>query len=123
MTHLWAGTVLSLPDLGLRAKEAVRGDGGIGPHAAVLEQRQEDCGRKQEPPRARDRVRQSARASPQGASATLDRVSALLPPRGPLCMRGHLHKAVPTHSTCRLLEGPAHGVRALVQTPVKAPSL
>lgn len=49
VTHTWAGPVLSLPDLGIRSKEAVSGDSSIGPHAAVLEQRQEDCRRKRGP--------------------------------------------------------------------------
>lgn len=47
--HCPPGARRSLPYLSVRSEEAVSGDGGIRPHAAVLQQREEGCQRKQGP--------------------------------------------------------------------------
>lgn len=74
-------------------------------------------------PRARDRVKPVHPYQPQGASATSDRVSALLPPRGPACIRGQPHEASPHTPPAGYWTGRLMGFGLWVQTLETALSL
>lgn len=61
-------TLQSSPDLGVRSEEAVAGHSGVWPHAAVLQQGHQSCGREQRP---RSRMPSPGAGGGGGAGGTL----------------------------------------------------